>query len=141
MNPYLIIGALVAVIVAFIAGGVVGYEYRAGKVPAELLAQQNTDVSECQKVQQVTKVENDKLQKDRDDIAAQLALSLRQPSTCVRVASSPVIPSSGAKYAKHDGNGINSSWLRQFAATCESYRTEVSVCQDFLAQERAIPQE
>ena len=141
MNPYLIIGALVAVIVAFIVGGVVGYEYRAGKVPAELLAQQNTDVSECQKVQQVTKVENDKLQKDRDDIAAQLALSLRQPSTCVRVASSPVIPSSGSKHADHNGNGLNSSWLRQFAATCESYRTEVMVCTDFLAQERAIPQQ
>ena len=141
MNPYLIIGGLAGVILAFIVGGVLGYEYRAGKVPAELLAQQSVDVTACQKVQKLTEDANDQLTKDRDAIAVQLANSLRQPSTCVRVASSPVIPSSGAKYAKHDGNGISSSWLRQFAATCESYRTEVSVCQDFLAQERAIPQE
>jgi|GEM_PF-4360646 len=138
MNPYLIIGALAGVILAFIAGGVLGYEYRAGKVPAELLAQQSVDVTACQKVQKLTEDANDQLTKDRDAIAAQLANSLRQPSTCVSVTSTPVISGGGAKHADHNGNGINSSWLRQYAATCEGYRTEVMVCTDFLAQERAV---
>ena len=144
MNPYLIIGTLVGVIVSFIVGGVTGYEYRAGKVPAELLAQQSVDTKACEATQQLTKKANDDLQKDRDGIAAKLALSLQQPPACVPVARATHVCSSGVKHAGQDAaspdTGLSSSWLLSYAAEAETYRSELTVCSDFLAAERKQPQ-
>jgi hypothetical protein len=141
MNPYLIIGALAAVIVSFLGGGWVGYDIRAGKVPAELLAQQDTDTKACDKSQALTKGSNDDLQKDRDTIAAKLAaLSVQHPAACVSVARTSHIRASGDKHAGQDGNspatGLNTDWLRSYAADAETYRSELTVCEDFLQKER-----
>lgn len=143
MNPYLLSGALGAVIVAFLVGGFFGYQYRAGKVPAELFAQQTTDTKECDKSQAITKGSNDALQKDRDTIAGKLAaVSLQHPSACVPVARSPHVCSDGQQHAGQDGNspatGVSSDWLRAYAADAETYRSELSVCTGFLASERKL---
>lgn len=137
MNPYLIIGALVGVIVSFIFGGIVGYEYRAGKVPAELSEQVNADTKACDKTQAITKGSNDALQKDHDAIAAKLdALRLQKPARCVPVARTPNIPSTWQQHAGQDGAGVSSDFLRAYAAEAETYRTELTVCTDFIAAER-----
>jgi hypothetical protein len=141
MNPYLIIGALGAVIVAFIVGGFFGYQYRASKVPAELTAQQVVDTQACAKTQDITKGSNDDLQKDRDAIAAKLADSVRQPAACVPVARPTHVCASGAKHAGRNdqspaATGLTTSWLNTFAATAETYRSELSVCTSFLDKER-----
>lgn len=141
MNGYLIAGALGAVILAFIAGGFFGYQYRASKVPAELTAQQVVDTQACAKTQDITKGSNDDLQKDRDAIAAKLADSVRQPPTCVPVARPTHVCPSGGKHAGHNdpsapASGLTTSWLNTYAATAETYRSELGVCAAFLDKER-----
>lgn len=139
INPYLILGAVGALLVSFLGGGMLGWHERAIRVPEELEAQQTTDQQACAKSQQLTKDANDVLQKDRDTIAARLnALRLQHPPACVRVAKPAVIPASGAEHAGQDGagTGISSDWLREYAAEAEGYRSQVSVCVDFLKKER-----
>lgn len=141
LNPYVIAGAIGLLLASFIGGGFLGWHEKSIRVPAELQSQEVVDALECSKAQQLTKVENDQLQKDRDGIADKLStLQLQQPPTCVRVASSPDISNSGAKHAGQDGNGISSIWLRKYAAEAEQYRSEVTVCNDFLAEERKVNQ-
>lgn len=145
MNPYLIAGALAAIIAAFICGGIFGYEYRAGKVPAELLAQQTADTKACSTSQQITEGSNDDLQKNRDSIAAKLtALSVQHTPACVSVAKRPNVRPSGSEHAGQDGaspaTSINSDWLRSYAADAETYRSELTVCTSFLADERKLYQ-
>lgn len=137
MNPYIIIAAIGALLVSFSSGGLLGWHEKAVRVPAELTAQQNVDAKECQQAQQLTKGANDALQKDIDDIAAQLrTYKLRSPPACVRVAGTADNPSGGAEHAASDGTSINTGFLRDYAAKCEEYRSEVSVCSSFLASER-----
>ena len=138
-NPYVIL-AIVGVWVLTLTGAAFGgWHERAARVPAELAAQSTTDGKECEKVQQLTKDANDALQKNRDTLAAQLsAYKLRHPPTCVRVASSPQLPSGGPGHAPNDGDSINTGWLIDYASTCEQYRSEVTSCVSFLAQERQL---
>lgn len=142
MNGYLIAGALGAVILAFIAGGFFGYQYRASKVPAELTAQQVVDTQACAKTQDITKGSNDDLQKDRDAIAAKLADSVRQPAACVPVASPTHVCAAGPKHAGRNdqsaATGLTTSWLNTYAATAETYRSELGRCVDFLGKERTL---
>lgn len=141
MNAYLLAGTLGAMILSFIIGGVFGYEYRAAKVPQELTAQQAVDVKACQANQQPTQKADNDLQKNRDLIAGKLAaVSVRQPAACVSVAVPTHVRTSGTEHAGSDGKGstagLSSNWLRTYAAEAETYRSELSVCTDFIAAER-----
>jgi hypothetical protein len=137
MNQYLIAGVIAGLLVAFLGGIGLGWHERAIRVPAELEAQQTADQKTCSEAQQLTKDANDELQKDRDTIAANLsAYKLRVPASCVRVSSRPKLPSTGTKHAGSNGAGLSSDWLRTYAATAETYRSELGVCIDFLHQER-----
>lgn len=138
-NPYVVLGFVGVLLVSFSGGGLLGWHEKAIRVPAMLESQQTIDQQACAKVQQLTKDANDVLQKDRDGIAAKLAaLRVQHPSTCVRVASSSNLPAGGGQHAGQDGNGLNSGWLRDYAAEAEQYRAEVMVCTEFLANERQI---
>lgn len=138
MNPYIIIGLIAAFILNSGVSGFVGWHERAIRVPAELAAQKDTDTKACDKAQAVTKGENDALQKNRDVIAHKLASYKLQHPTCVSVTSSPNLPGSGPEHAGHDGTGLSSDWLNDFAATCEGYRSTLMVCTDFVKKEREL---
>jgi hypothetical protein len=138
MKFYVIVFALLG---CLILGAVGGYYFCKSGIPAQLTDQQTTDKKECEAAQQITKDANDALQKSRDSISSQLdALRLQHPTTCVRVTGRADVSGAGNKYAAANGNGLSSDWLRAFAAQCESYRSEINVCVDFLAQERQVIQ-
>jgi len=132
---------LAAILISFLVGAGGGYYFEKSGIPAKLTDQQATDKKECEQAQQVTKEANDALQKNRDIISAQLdALKLQHPATCVRIARPAKLSSGGAEYANANGNGLSSDWLRSYAAKCEEYRGEVTVCTTFLSQERDVIQ-
>lgn len=138
MKLYVILGAI---LFGFVAGGALGYFISQHGIPALITDQQIADDKVCNQAQAVTKGANDVLQKDRDAIATQLdALRLQHPERCVRVSRPASVPGIGAKHANDDGSGVSSDWLRTYAAQCETYRSEVGVCVDFLAAERKIAQ-
>lgn len=139
MNQYLILGAVGAFLMSFLAGGILGWHEKAIRVPAMLEAQQTTDKQACAAAQALTKETNDALQKSRRAISAKLAAyKLQHPSTCVSVTSTTNVPNSGAEHAGSNGTGLNSDWLRYFAATAEQYRAQIAMCVDFLAKEREL---
>lgn len=135
---YIMLGVMLFCLIIGAAGG---YYFEKSRIPSKLTDQQTTDKQECEQAQQITKGANDVLQKDRDDIAAQLTtFKLQQPAACLQLAGTTHIPSAGAKPPAANGNraGISTDWLRDYAAQAEQYRTEVGVCKDFLAQERTL---
>ena len=132
--------AAAAALAILITGFCVGWHEKALRVPALLEAQKAEDVNACTQAQQTTKEANDALQKDRDDIAARLAsLKLQHPAACVPVACKAHIPARGDEHAGQDGAGfgLNTDWLRDYAAEAELYRSQLMVCTTFLDQERA----
>lgn len=141
MNPYLIIASIGALLVSLLGGGAIGWHEEKIRVPAILEAQKTTDQTACEAAQQLTKDANDALQKDHDVIAAHLnALLVQHPAACVPVSGSANLPNGGFKYAGQNGSGLNTDWLRGYAAEAESYRREVIICTQFLTEERAAPQ-
>lgn len=128
---------LIACAVCLAVGGGIGWHEKALRVPALLEAQKTADQKECNIDKQKTRKANDQLQNDRDRIAADLATYKRvHPMRCIIPAGQPDARSSGPEYAGGDGAGISTDWLRDYAARCEIYRSEVSVCISFLAEER-----
>lgn len=79
---------------------------------------------QCNDDKAITKGTNDDLQKAYDSIAGKLAASKRmQPARCVIPASGKAEPPAGG--AEHAGqNGISTDWLRDYAAECETYRSQ-----------------
>lgn len=97
------------------------------KVAAQIAA----DKAACASAQAITKEANDELQKNHNAIASKLdALKLQHPSACVSVGSGPKLSSGRTKHAGQ--NGISTDWLRDYAAECEVYRSEVTTCVNFL---------
>lgn len=128
---------LIAIAVAFVAGGGLGWYERVLREPAMFEAQKKTDAAECTAAQLITKETNDDLQKDRDDITQRrVALGMQQPAACVPVSSAPYLRGNRPEYAGQAGIGLNSDWLRDYAAECESYRTKITRCVNFLKKER-----
>ncbi len=137
LNPYMVAIALGLLLVSFIAGGFLGWHERSIRVPDQLQGQQVADQVECAKGQQLTEDTNDQLKKSRDDIAAKLAaLQLQQPAACVPLPARTGVPNSGDQHARPNGGGLSTSWLRQFAAEAEGYRSQLTICTDFLLIER-----
>ena len=90
-------------------------------------------LSSCEASKTVTKEANDELQRDRDTIAAKLARARRVQSRCVPVASGkPVTIKVGAEHAGSNARGLRTEWLLDYAAQCETYRSERIVLEKFI---------
>jgi hypothetical protein len=100
------------------------------KYKAELYDTAKIELETCQSTAVKTKEANDVLQKSRDVIANRLAAAKRVQSSCVHIK--PNAQSSGAEHA--GSNGISSEWLLEYAAQCETYRSERIVLEEFLAK-------
>lgn len=138
MKLYVILGAI---LLSLIVGAIGGYYFEKSGIPAKLTAQQSTDKKECEAAQQITKDANDALQKNATIVSNVLtANKLQHPTTCVPVTGTTKHSSGGTKHADTNGASLNSDWLRTYAAQCEQYRGEVTVCTDFLTQERTLIQ-
>lgn len=96
--------------------------------------QHTADVAACDKDKAITKGTNDALQKDRDAIARKLADFKRmQPSHCVPVAALKTEPATGGDgHAGQNGIGLESDWLREYAAECENYRRQRITLESFI---------
>jgi len=129
-NPRLI-AAVIGSLLLFYAGWYVKGGIDAHNLESALNEQKAALTSECQELQTVTKEANDALQKSRDAISSKLAaLKLQHPASCVPIASETKLPTGGAEHAGR--NGVNSDWLRHYAASCEEYRSEVIACVNFI---------
>ena len=90
-------------------------------------------LSSCEASKIVTKEANDALQRDRDIIAAKLASARRVQPRCVPVASGqPNALKAGAEHARPYARGIRTEWLLDYAAQCETYRSERIVLEKFI---------
>lgn len=100
------------------------------------LTAQATNLREaCQKAQKTTQEAQDALQTDHDRIAAKLAAyKLRAPTSCVPFTNSTNLSAGGAGYAGQ--NAVTSDALYDYASEAESYRSQLVVCEKFIAQER-----
>lgn len=128
---------LIAIAVAFAAGGGIGWHERVLREPAMLEAQKTADTKECNIEKQTTRKANDQLQKDRDRVASDLdRYKQLHPMRCIIPTGQPDLRGTGPEHAGGDGAGISTDFLRDFAAQCETYRSEVNTCIDFLAAER-----
>lgn len=119
--------ALVAVAVSFAAGGYLGWHERALREPAIIDAQKKADSKACSDAQAITKEKNDALTADRDRIAADAARYKRMhPDACLYLSRDGKLLTGGDQHAGLPG--ISTDWLRDYAALCETYRSEVIVC-------------
>ncbi len=103
----------------------------------EMAKLQKDMVAACESQKKLTQEANDALQTTNEAIAAKLAAAKRlHPAHCVAIAGNLAIDSGGGP--EHAGlHGISSDWLRDYAARCELYRSEVIVLNDFGHGERA----
>lgn len=106
----------------------------------------NQLVAQCERDKAITKEANDDLQRQKDIISNRLNDALRvQPSLCIvpQPAHAADTAASGAKHAGQNGRGINSSWLRRYAAECETYRQQRLTLEKFIDEvwkdQSAIP--
>lgn len=116
-----------AVLVAFLAGGAIGWHQKSLRIPALLEAQKTADATACLKEQTITKERNDALIKERNRIAADAARYKRMHrDTCIYPAGAGKLQSTGGEHANL--HGISTDWLRDYAALCETYRVELIDC-------------
>lgn len=101
---------------------------------ANQLDKVKAELSSCELGKKTTKEANDALQKDRDVIAARLANSKRMYSSCVSVSSTANSAPGGKQYARQDG--LSTDWLLEYAAECETYRSQRIRLEEFLNNER-----
>lgn len=81
----------------------------------------------CGDAQAITKGQNDELIKSRDRIRDDLARAKRMyANTCVYSTATGKLPAGGDQHAKM--LGISAEWGSEFAALCETYRSELMVC-------------
>lgn len=129
---------LIACTVCAVFGFGIGWYEKALRVPKLLDEQKLADQKACNVEKETTRRANDTLQTDRDRIAADAARYKRlHPVSCIIPARQPNLRGSGAEHA--GGNGAvagSTDDFRDYAATCERYRSEVSTCINFLSEER-----
>lgn len=119
--------ALIAVAVAFIAGGYLGWHEKGLRISAILSSQAQAHAEACTKAQNITKEKNDELVSARNRIASNLERYKRlHPSSCIYLAIDGKLQPSEGQYA--GVHGINTDTLRDYAALCETYRSELIVC-------------
>lgn len=133
-----LIGVIGAVLATFLAGCYVTRQIDNSRLKHALDEQQTLLQSQCNADKAVTKGANDALQKNLNTIAGKLAAAKRlHESMCVTPVTGMAEPTSGGR--EHAGqNGISTGWLRDFAAECETYRSEVIILNEFGASERKL---
>ncbi len=101
----------------------------------QVLASQAEQLTlQCETDKKTTMEANNALRDKISNINERLiSLKRVQPSKCVAIAPELADNTAGGEreYARQNGKGINSDWLRDFAAECEVYRTEVILLDDF----------
>lgn len=104
------------------------------KISAQILADQN----QCNADKEKTRITNDKLQNERDRIAAALATYKRlHPVRRVIPSGNPELLIGRGEHAGQNGIVAGTSDdFRDYGAECEKYRTEVMTCISFLKDER-----
>lgn len=109
----------------------------------QALADQKTQLEQkCKDDQAITKGANDELQKKYNSIAGKLAASKRlQPAHCIIVASSGETISAGSGVGHAGQNGISTDWLYEYAAECETYRTQRISLEKFIDDTWAAAQQ
>jgi hypothetical protein len=118
---------LAVVLVAFLAGGAIGWHQKSLRIPALLEAQKTADAEACSKEQSNTKERNDALIKERNRIAADAARYKRlYRNTCVYPTREGELQHTGGEHA--NVHGISAEWLSDYAAVCETYRIELIDC-------------
>lgn len=139
MTTYLETALLLIICGLFALGGweVKSWKDSAAEASA-LAAQANQLNSDCNTRINLTKETNDELQKSHDDIAAKLAKSKRVlQSKCTSISSgSADNTSSRNQYAGQNARSLDTAWLLDFAAECETYRSEVIGLNQFIQDER-----
>lgn len=105
------------------------------KAHTKALADQKTQLEKtCADDAAITKGKNDELQTNLDAVSRERdRLKRVQPARCV-------IPTTGKtdlagvrqEHAAGNGGGINSDWLRDYAATCEQIRVSFHTCTSFV---------
>jgi hypothetical protein len=116
-----------AVLVAFLAGGAIGWHQKSLRIPALLEAQKTADAEACLKEQNNTKERNDALIKERNRIAADAARYKRMHrNACIYPTGAGKLQPTGGEHA--DVHGISAEWLHDYAALCETYRVELIDC-------------
>ncbi len=98
------------------------------------LKQQKTQLEKtCADDKATTERGQHELQTRYDDITGKLAAAKRmQPSRCVvpTITGTAHAPAVGPEHAGQ--NGISSDWLRDYAAECESYRSDRIALEKFI---------
>ncbi len=119
--------ALAAVAIAFATGGYLGWHERVLREPDMIAAQVTADTKACSAAQAITKGQNDELVKDRNRIAADAArYKLQHPNTCLYFTDAGQLRSTTNQHA--GVHGISTDWLRDYAAVCETLRSELATC-------------
>ena len=114
-------------LIAVGGSGYLGWHERALREPAMLTGQKNADSKACKDAQDITTGENDALTNDRDRIAADAAKYKRlHPDACLYLSNDGKLFTGRDKHAAV--HGISTDWLRDYAALCETYRSELMVC-------------
>ncbi len=127
-----LIGIGIAIVAVFLSGWTVnGYRWQV-KLETAVEAQKQADEKQCKDDQAITKGANDDLQTKYDAIARKLAAAKRvQPAKCVLPLTGKAdIGSGGNGYAGQ--NGISTDWLRDYAAECETYRSQRTALGKFI---------
>jgi len=130
---------IIALLASYLIAGGAAWEakgWKDAKTQQIALNEQETALhAQCDKEKATTKEANDALQNDRIAIAARLADRVSRPLCITPIG---VVANHTAGRAGHAGNnGFSVSWLRSFAASCETYRREVIVLNNFGIAERA----
>lgn len=128
---------LLAMVMLSLGAFAMGWHEKALRVPALIEDQKTSDLKACNIDKQITRKANYELQKDRDAIAQRAADYKRlHPMRCVIPANSSDVRAGGDGHAGQDGAGLSTDWLRDYAAECNLYRSEVISCINFLSEER-----
>jgi len=143
IKPLEIIIALI--IVAGLISGIFYAGYRSGTSSEKeesakaLILQKTADKTECDRSKQITAGIDNGLQNNLNNINGRLSSGLLiEKPICTGVqlpfgaGSNP--SASGTKYA--GPNGLSTGWLKQYAATAETYRVKLMACQSLLIEER-----
>ena len=133
-------GILVFVFGAFLFGYTLGKKAEHLESIKAITAQKIASENHCQALQNITTGIDNGLQKNLDDINGRLISGVMRDNACIMPLAVNPASASPAGGPKHAGqNGIQTQWLRQYAAEAEIYRVKLAACQQMLIQERDQP--
>jgi hypothetical protein len=100
----------------------------------EMIEQAKELDARCTRIQLISKDANHDYLTGLFSINNRLGSDLMQPTTCIVLppSNSSDAPAGGGERA--GSHGLNSRWLRKYAATCETYRQERLILEKFIAQ-------